>query len=91
LQFDEQWTYVAKKQPRLTPIEREESSEVGDMYVWTCIDQAAKLMPGFLIGKRSADNARRFMDIASRLVLPNAHASHAHSHRMGGYKPITQI
>ena len=49
-------------------------------------------MPGLLIGKRSADNARRFMvDIASRLVFPNAHASDAHSYMAGGYKPITQI
>ena len=39
-------------------------------------------MPGFLIGKRSADNARRFMvDVAGRLVFPNAHASDAHSYR----------
>ena len=49
-------------------------------------------MPGFLVGKRSADNARRFMqDIAGRLVFPNAHASDAHSYAAGGYKPITQI
>jgi IS1 family transposase len=92
LQFDEQHTYVAKKQSRLTLTEREESSDVGDMYLWTCIDQTTKLMPGFLIGKRSADNARRFMvDIAGRLVFPNAHASDAHSYMAGGYKPITQI
>jgi IS1 family transposase len=92
LQFDEQWTYVAKKQSRLTMNEREESSETGDMYLWTCIDQKTKLMPGFLIGKRSADNARRFMmSIAGRLVFPKPHASDAHSYQMGGYKPITQI
>ncbi len=92
LQFDEQWTYVAKKQSRLTMNEREESSEIGDMYLWTCIDQKTKLLPGFLIGKRSADNARRFMkDIAGRLVFPRPHASDAHSYLSGGYKPITQI
>jgi hypothetical protein len=38
LQFDEQWTYVYKKQSRLTTTEREESSEQGDIYLWTCID-----------------------------------------------------
>ncbi|HTU27080.1 MAG TPA: hypothetical protein VMF30_16860 [Pirellulales bacterium] len=92
LQFDEQWTYVAKKQSRLTMNEREESHDVGDIYLWTCIDQKTKLMPSFRIGKRSADNARRFMlDVASRLVFPNAHASDAHSYMAGGYKPITQI
>lgn len=52
LQFDEQWTYVFKKQARLTTTEREESSEQGDMYLWTAIDQKTKLMPSFLIGKR---------------------------------------
>ena len=44
---------------------------------------------GFLIGKRSADNARRFMfDIAGRLVFPNAHASDARDYRAGGYSPV---
>ncbi len=92
LQFDEQWTYVAKKQSRLTMNERAESSEIGDIYLWTCIDQRTKLMPGFRLGKRSADNARRFLsDIAERLVFPNSHASDAHSFQVGGYRPIVQI
>ncbi len=92
LQFDEQWTYVAKKQSRLTTDERKHCSEIGDVYLWTCIDQKTKLLPGFLLGKRSADNARRFMmDIAGRLVFPNAHASDSHSFQAGGYTPITQI
>lgn len=92
LQFDEQWTFVAKKQSRLTMTEREESSDKGDVYLWTCIDEKTKLMPSFLIGKRSADNARRFMmDVAGRLVFPNPHASDAHSYQHGGYKPVIQI
>jgi transposase-like protein/IS1 family transposase len=92
LQFDEQWTYVAKKQARLTMTERAERHDIGDVYLWTCIDQKTKLMPSFLIGKRSADNARRFMmDVASRLVFPNPHASDAHSFQAGGYKPVVQI
>ena len=78
LQFDEQWTYVAKKQSRLTINERAECSDSGDIYLWTCIDQKTKLLPSFLIGKRSADNARRFMmDVASRLAMPKPHASDA--------------
>jgi transposase-like protein len=32
LQFDEQWTYVAKKQSRLTIDERAECSDIGDVY-----------------------------------------------------------
>jgi len=92
LQFDEQWTYVYKKQSRLTTIEKEETSEQGDIYLWTCVDQATKLMPAFLIGKRSADNARRFMmDVASRLVFPKPHASDAHAFTVGGYTPVCQL
>ncbi len=31
LQFDEQWTYVFKKQSRLTTTEREHCSDIGDI------------------------------------------------------------
>lgn len=71
LQFDEQWTCVPKKQSRLTLHERERSHDKGDMYLWTCIDQETKLMPAFVVGKRCADNARRFLsDVAGRLNMP---------------------
>jgi IS1 family transposase len=92
LQFDEQHTWVLKKQSRLTVDERAERYHIGEVYLWTAIDQKTKLMPSFLIGKRSADNARRFlMDVASRLVFPNPHASDAHAFQPGGYTPIVQI
>jgi len=94
LQFDEQWTYVFKKQSRLTLTERERCHDIGDVYLWTCIDQKTKLMPSFMVGKRSADNARRFMlDVAGRLVWPDTrpHASDAHAFQPGGYKAVTQI
>lgn len=92
LEFDEQWTYVLKKQSRLTTTEREETSEHGDMYLWTCIDQTTKLMPSFRIGKRTADNARRFlMDVSKRLVWPTPHQSDDHAFALGTVKPIVQI
>lgn len=92
LEFDEQWTWVARKQSRLTTTERAESSDVGDVYIWTCIDKETKLMPSFMLGKRSADNARRFMmDVAGRLVFPKPHTSDDQSYTKPGYKPITQI
>ena len=47
LQFDEQWTWVFKKQGRLTTTEKAECHDIGDMYLWTCIDQNTKLMPAF--------------------------------------------
>ena len=93
LQFDEQWTYVGKKQVAADGRpSRPRSHDVGDVYIWTCIDQKTKLMPSFMIGKRSADNARRFMmDVAGRLVMPKPHASDAHGFEAGGYRPIVQI
>ncbi len=60
LQSDEQWTFVVRKQARLIALEKAEKHDVGDVYIWTCIDQKTKLMPSFMLGKRSADNARRF-------------------------------
>jgi transposase-like protein/IS1 family transposase len=92
LQFDEQWTYVFKKQSRLTMQEREECHDMGDIYLWTCVDQQTKLLPSFRIGKRSADNARRFMmDVAGRLVMPKPHASDPHAYREGGYVQVVEI
>jgi len=49
-------------------------------------------MPSFLMGKRSADNARRFMmAVAGRLSRPAPHASDSHGFARGGYPPIVQI
>jgi hypothetical protein len=39
LQFDEQWTWVGRKQARLTLDERAELHDQGDVYIWTCIDK----------------------------------------------------
>ena len=72
VELDEVWTFVEKKQARLTVNERRERSDIGDMYLWTAFDQKTKLIPAFLVGKRSGDNARRFLrDLASRLVFPD--------------------
>ena len=70
LECDEQWTFVAKKQGKL-PDEERDNPKIGDQYLWIAIDQETKLIPSFIIGKRSADMARRFMvDLASRINLP---------------------
>ena len=36
-QFDEQWTFVGKKQARLTVEEKATCHDIGDVYLWTCI------------------------------------------------------
>lgn len=91
VEVDEIWTFCQKKQARV-PVEERHRHDVGDVYLWTCLDQDTKLIPSFVVGKRSADNARRLMtDLAIRLVMPNVHASDAHGFAQGGYKPVVQI
>jgi len=92
LQFDEQWTFVGKKQSRLTIGEKATCHDIGDVYLWTCIDQQTKLMPSFVIGKRSADNARRFLcDVANRLRLPGPGQADDHAFVAGRFRPVVQI
>ncbi|HXT59967.1 MAG TPA: hypothetical protein VN699_15115 [Pirellulales bacterium] len=93
VECDEIWTFVGKKQARLTMIEREERGDVGDVYLWTALDQDTKLIAAFQVGKRSADMARRLMmDLASRLARrPLPHASDAHAFLAGVYRQMIQI
>jgi len=92
LECDEIWTYCLKKQARLTVDERRERHDIGDIYLWTALDQKTKLIPSFVVGKRSADMARRFMlDLASRLTFPGPHQSDAHAFLAGIFQYITQI
>ena len=70
LEIDEQWTFVQKKQGKLND-EQRDNPRIGDQYLWLAIDEDTKLIPTFAIGKRSADNARRFcVDLAERIALP---------------------
>lgn len=87
IEVDEIWTFVYKKQGRLQVEEKAERFDIGDVYLWTCLDQDTKLVPAFVVGKRSADNARRLMvDLRERLVMPGPQES---DHI--GYVRITQI
>ena len=92
VEVDEIWTFVEKKQGRLTAEEKAERYDIGDVYLWTALDKHTKLVPSFVVGKRSADNARKLMvDLPHRLVMPNPHASDPHGYKPGGYVHITQI
>jgi IS1 family transposase len=92
VQCDEIWTFCAKKQARLTIEERATRHDIGDIYAWTAVDTDTKLLASYALGKRSGDMARRFMlDLAGRLVMPQAHASDARDYKAGGYRTIVQI
>ena len=93
VECDEIWTFVQKKQSRLTIDERAERSNIGDAYLFTAQDQDTRLIAAHVLGKRSADNTRRFMlQLRSRLgAAPSTHDSDAHKFQAGGYRPIVQI
>lgn len=92
VECDEIWTFCGKKQARLTMEERAERHDIGDIFLWTGIDQETKLIPTFLVGKRSGDSARRFMmDLASRLAFPSVVDSDARDFRLGGHRPIIRL
>ena len=91
-EVDEMWTFVQKKQARLMVEEKQTRHDIGDMYLWTVLDKDTKLIPSFLVGKRSADNARRLMmDLANRMVIPKPHEADDHAYEKGSYRQITQI
>ncbi|HTY11802.1 MAG TPA: IS1 family transposase [Bacteroidota bacterium] len=54
VQVDEIWTYVGRKQKKVLPREGE---EVGDQYVFVAMDSDTKVVPSFVVGKRSQENA----------------------------------
>ncbi len=92
VEVDEMWTFVAKKQARLTVEEKALRGDIGDVYLWTCLDQDTKLIASYALGKRSADMARRLMvDLAGRIDLPAPHESDAHAYGLGGHKTVIQI
>jgi len=92
VELDEIWTFVEKKHGRLTVEERRERSDIGDIYVWTAFDKETKLVPSFLVGRRSGDNARRFLrDLAGRLVFPNPHDTDRHAYQRNAYWHIVQL
>ncbi len=60
LEVDEIWSFCGKKRLHLTPEERL-NPNVGDQYIFYAIDPITKIIPAFLIGKRTRENAFEFM------------------------------
>lgn len=67
LQVDEIWTYVQKKQKKLTPDERQ-TGEFGDQYVFVGIDAETKLVPSYVVGRRDGQTAYAFMQNLSKRI-----------------------
>ena len=59
-QLDELWTFIAKKAAQLTPLEK--LAEVyGDAWVWVAFSPMYKLVPAWVVGKRTLRHARRLV------------------------------
>lgn len=69
VEVDEIWTFVEVKQGHIRA--GRDDFAIGDQYTFVAIDQDTKLIPSFVIGKRTAENAERFMlDLADRIRAP---------------------
>ncbi|MCH8830269.1 MAG: hypothetical protein IID45_11895 [Planctomycetes bacterium] len=69
IQIDEIWTFVGKKQGQLTDEERADDPTIGDIYLFTALDEETKLVPAFVLGKRTKANACELADtLAERIV-----------------------
>ncbi len=59
-QLDELWTFIYKKERQLTPLEK--LAEVyGDAWVWIAFSPICKLVPAWVVGKRTLPYARRLV------------------------------
>jgi IS1 family transposase len=66
LQVDEIWCYVGKKQRHLK--DTDNPDELGDQWVFVALDADSKLIPSFLVGKRTISYAMAFIeDLSKRL------------------------
>lgn len=59
-QLDELWTFVYKKEDQLDPIEQL-LRVYGDAWVWIAFSPVCKLVPAWLVGKRTLRDARKLV------------------------------
>jgi len=59
-QLDELWTFVFKKEAHLTTLEQLQEL-YGDAWVWIAFSPVCKLVPAWVVGKRTLPQARRLV------------------------------
>jgi transposase-like protein len=83
IQFDEQWSFVKKKQKNCSP---EESQQSGDFWDHTAIAPESKLIVSLVVGKRTKDQTQELVsDTRSR--LQKGHLPALFSDGYEGYEP----
>ena len=72
IEIDEQWTWVGKKQGKLSAVEKN-FGELGDQYLFLGMEQDSRLIITHIIGKRNEQTTLEFMeDLKDRIVLPES-------------------
>lgn len=67
IECDEIWSFCGMKEARV-PEELRAKAWLGDVYTWTALCADTKLVPSWLVGRRDAHYAAKFIeDLASRL------------------------
>jgi len=67
VELDETWTWVGKKDKRLTKAERDRD-DLGSQYLFLGICAKSKLIVSHVVGKRNGETTREFVDDLSRRV-----------------------
>ncbi len=66
LQVDEIWTYVGKKDKH---VRVDDPDEFGNQWVFVALDEETKLVPSYMVGKRTRETTYTFLlDLQKRLV-----------------------
>lgn len=66
IEMDEIWCFVGKKQRHLSVSDNDQV--LGDQWIWVALDADSKIIPSYIVGKRTADNAKAFLkDLSDRL------------------------
>jgi IS1 family transposase len=66
LELDEAWAFIGMKQKR---VQLSDPVELGDCYVWIGMDAVSKSIVSYVVGKRTADNARILAhDLRARIL-----------------------
>ena len=70
---DEIWSYVGKKQARVTA---KDGADVGEAYTFVALDSSSRFVIAWHVGKRNEESAKAFMnDVRARLVVMPAMTS----------------
>lgn len=87
VQADEIWTFVQKKQKRLTM--KDNPAERGDQYVWIAIDSETKAVLSYYVGKRDGFSAYEFIGDLNKRVTAQ-HRFQITTDGLEGYVPAIE-